>query len=89
MYKREDRQWQCGSALFARNLSFRTGGQRTRLDLVRLPQLTDKPQRGKYRVQEGRLPRFGFSISRADAADFMIEAAEKRAFIGKVVGVCN
>jgi hypothetical protein len=44
---------------------------------------------GKYRLQEGRLPRFGFSILMADVAGFMIQAAEKRAFIGKVVGVCN
>lgn len=57
--------------------------------LARPPQLTDKPHTGTYRIREGHLPRFGFSISRADVADFMIGAAEKRAFIGKVVGVCN
>jgi putative NADH-flavin reductase len=57
--------------------------------IVRPPQLTDKPYSGKYRVREGHLPRFGFTISRADVAEFMIKTAENRAFIGKVVGVCN
>ncbi len=44
--------------------------------MVRPPELTDKPYTGRYRVREGRLPVFGFTISRADVADFMIKAAE-------------
>jgi putative NADH-flavin reductase len=55
--------------------------------IVRPPRLTDKPRTGKYRVQEGRLPHFGFTISRADVADFMIKAGENHASIGKVIGV--
>jgi putative NADH-flavin reductase len=57
--------------------------------MVRPLELTDKPYTGKYRVREGHLPRFGFKISRADVADFMIEVVENRSSIGKVVGVCN
>jgi hypothetical protein len=57
--------------------------------IVRPPRLTDKPRIGKYRVREGHLPSFGFTISRAEVADFMIGAIEKRASIGRVVGVCN
>jgi putative NADH-flavin reductase len=57
--------------------------------MVRPPELTDKPYTGKYRVREGHLPRFGFKISRADVADFMIKAAENHALSRKVVGVCN
>ncbi len=57
--------------------------------IVRPPQLTDKPFTGKYRVREGHLPSFGFTISRADVADFMVKAVENRASIGKIVGVCN
>lgn len=57
--------------------------------IVRPPRLTDKPYTGKYRVREGHLPRFGFTISRGDVADFMVKAVEKRSSIGKVVGVCN
>jgi putative NADH-flavin reductase len=65
--------------------------QKSGLDwtLVRPPRLSDKPRRGRYRVREGHLPRFGFMISRADVAAFMIKAAENRAFIQKVVGVAN
>jgi len=57
--------------------------------IVRPPKLTPKPYTGKYRVREGHLPPFGFSISLADVADFMIKAVENRSLIGKVVGVCS
>jgi putative NADH-flavin reductase len=57
--------------------------------IVRPPRLTDKPRTGKYRVLEGHLPRFGFTISRADVADFMVKAAENGALIRKVMGVAN
>ena len=65
--------------------------QKSGLDwtIVRPPRLTNRPLTGKYRVQEGHLPGFGFTISRADVADFMIKTAENRAFIGKVVGTSN
>lgn len=57
--------------------------------IVRPPQLTDKRRTGTYRVREGHSPRFGFTISRADVADYMIKAVENRVSIGKVVGVSN
>ena len=57
--------------------------------MVRPPELTDKPYTGKYRVREGHLPRFGFKISRADVADFMIKAAENHSSIGKIIGISN
>src|SRR6266404_6817882 len=57
--------------------------------MVRPPELTDKPFTGKYRVREGHLPRFGFKISRADVADYMLKATESHSSIRKVVGVCN
>src|ERR1051325_4399302 len=44
--------------------------------MVRPPELTGKPYTGKYRVQEGHLPRLRFKISRADVADLMIKLAE-------------
>jgi putative NADH-flavin reductase len=53
------------------------------------PKLTAKAYTGKYRVREGHLPPFGFSISYSDAADFMIKAVQNRSLIGKVVGVCS
>ena len=57
--------------------------------MVRPPELTDKPFTGKYRLREGHLPRFGFSISRADVADVMTKLVEDRSSIGKIVGVAN
>jgi putative NADH-flavin reductase len=57
--------------------------------IVRPPRLTNQPRTGTYRVREGHLPSLGFTISRADVADFMIGAIEKRMSIGRVVGVCN
>jgi len=57
--------------------------------LVRPPRLTDGLCRNRYRVREGHLPSFGFTISRADVAAFMIKTAENRAFIQKVVGISN
>jgi putative NADH-flavin reductase len=57
--------------------------------MVRPPGLTDKSYTGKYRVREGHLPRFGFTISRADVADFMLKAAENHVSSRKIVGLCN
>ncbi len=57
--------------------------------LVRPPQLTDKPQKGKYRVREWHLPAFGFKIARADVADFMIRCIEDDASNRKIMGVSN
>ncbi len=57
--------------------------------MVRPPELTDKPYTGKYRVREGHLPLFGFKISRADVANFMLKVVENHASSRKVVGVCN
>jgi putative NADH-flavin reductase len=65
--------------------------QKSGLDwtLVRPPRLTDRPRRGRFRVREGHLPGFGFTISRADVAAFMIKIAENHAFVQKVVGISN
>ncbi len=82
--------------LFFRDLVIDAAGmedaiQKSGLDwtIVRPPQLTNKPRSGKYRVREGHLPRFGFKISRADVADYMIGIAENRGSVGKIVGVSN
>jgi putative NADH-flavin reductase len=65
--------------------------QKSELDwtLVRPPQLTNKPRTGKYRVLVGHLPPFGFNISRADVADFMIKAGENHASIQKIIGLAQ
>jgi putative NADH-flavin reductase len=57
--------------------------------IVRPPRLTDQPLTAKYRVRESHLPGFGFTISRADVADFMIRTLENRSSVGKVEGISN
>jgi putative NADH-flavin reductase len=65
--------------------------QKSDLDwtIVRPPRLTDKPRTGKYRVREEHLPRFGFTIARADVADYMIKAGENHASVRKIIGVSD
>ena len=65
--------------------------QRSGLDIaiVRPPQLTDKQHTGRFRVREGHLPAFGFSIPRADVADFMLKTTENGGLSRTVFGVCS
>ncbi len=65
--------------------------QQSSLDwtIVRPPRLTDKAYTGRYRVREGHLPHFGFTVSRADVADFMVRKAIDRNSVGKIFGVSN
>jgi putative NADH-flavin reductase len=62
--------------------------QTSQLDwtLVRPPRLTDGRHSGKYRVREGHLPQFGFSISRADVADCFLSILEGGKAIRKIIG---
>ena len=84
-----------GRLFFARTVADASAMERvfreSNLDwtMVRPPELTDKAYTGKYRVREGHLARFGFKVSRADVADYMIKTAENHSSIRKVVGVCN
>jgi putative NADH-flavin reductase len=57
--------------------------------LVRPPQLTNHPYSGKYRVREDHLPVFGFKVSRANVAEFMVKCAENARSIRKVFGVSH
>ena len=51
--------------------------------------LTNGPFSGRYRVADGALPASGYSISRADVADFMISEAEAPADVHKIVGLAR
>ena len=55
--------------------------------LVRPPQLTNGPYSGRYHVREGHLPAFGFKVSRADVAEFLVKCVEDGRTIRKVFGV--
>lgn len=65
--------------------------QRSGLDIVivRPPQLTDKTRTGRFRVREGHLPIMGFSIARADVADFILQMAESPKSSPAIFGVCR
>jgi putative NADH-flavin reductase len=65
--------------------------QESKLDwtIVRPPELTNGSGTRQYRVREDHLPRFGFRISRADVADFMVKAVEDQSCIHKMYGVSN
>jgi putative NADH-flavin reductase len=57
--------------------------------MVRPPQLTNAPFSGKYRARHDHLPVFGFNISRADVAEFMVKCAEDANSIRKILGVAH
>jgi putative NADH-flavin reductase len=82
--------------LFFRDLVIDASGmedvfRKSELDwtILRPPQVTDKPRTGKYRVREGHLPRFGFTISRADVAECFLKTVKDRPSVGKILGVSN
>ena len=56
---------------------------------VHIRDYTRKDEERSCCRREGHLPRLGFTISRADVADFMLKVVENRSSIGKIVGVCN
>jgi putative NADH-flavin reductase len=56
--------------------------------IVRPPELTDGSRTEHYRIKDSHLPRFGFRVSRADVAHFMLGEAEANRHLRKVVGVC-
>lgn len=55
--------------------------------IVRPPQLTSGPRTEHYRVKDGHLPPWGFSISRADLVHFMLEEVEHPRYARAIVGV--
>ena len=57
--------------------------------LLRPPKLTDAKHTGQYRVREGHLPRFGFSISRANVADCFLRLLEDTSTGRKIFGVSS
>jgi putative NADH-flavin reductase len=56
--------------------------------IVRPPRLTDGKHTGRFRAEMDRLPKNGFSISRADVAHFLLQASEERSYVRGIVGVC-
>jgi putative NADH-flavin reductase len=57
--------------------------------LVRPPRLTNGQHSGRYRMSEGHLPRFGFSISRADVADCFLRVLNDETSLRRILGVSD
>ncbi len=57
--------------------------------IVRPSRLTDKPRTGAYRTASEENLRGGTSVSRADVADFMLEAAARPETIGQTVRIAS
>jgi putative NADH-flavin reductase len=55
--------------------------------IVRPPELTDGSRTEHYRIKDSHLPTFGFRVSRADVAHFMLGEVEANRHLRKVVGV--
>ncbi len=51
---------------------------------VRAVLLTNGPAKGRYRVAVEGIPRWGFRISRADVADFMVQQLTNNEFVRKL-----
>ena len=54
---------------------------------VRAVLLTNGPPKGRYRVAVEGIPRWGFRISRADVADFMIRQLTSDEFLRKMPAI--
>jgi len=57
--------------------------------VVRPPQLTNKPWTGDYAIAYGHNLRGGFSIPRADVADFMLHAISQPGTIRHTMGIAS
>jgi putative NADH-flavin reductase len=55
--------------------------------IARPPRLTHDGLTGHYAVEEGRLPRGGRAVGRADVAHFLLEELQHRAHLKRIVGM--
>jgi putative NADH-flavin reductase len=57
--------------------------------IVRPPRLTDRPARGRYQSRRGRNVRWGFSITRADLAQAMVDVLADPSTVHEIVSVAS
>jgi putative NADH-flavin reductase len=57
--------------------------------IVRPPRLVDRPATGRYRTSSEQNLRGGRSVSRADVAQFMLQAATRPATVGQAVRIAD
>ena len=57
--------------------------------IVRPPSLTTGPLTGRYTIEDGRMPRGGHSVSRANVAQFLLNELEHGAHVRRMVGMAS
>lgn len=70
-----------------REMEFRVAASGLDWTLVHVAHLTDRPALGQYRVEEGDSMAGGFTIARADVADFMLKELERGEWIGRDLAI--
>jgi putative NADH-flavin reductase len=70
-----------------REMEFRVAASGLDWTLVHVAHLTDRPALGRYRVEEGNSMVEGFTIARADVADFILKELERGECVGRDVAV--
>jgi len=57
--------------------------------IARPPRLTNGPLTRRYKVEDGRMPRGKWIVSRADVADFLLGELHQRKYTHKIVGMAR
>jgi len=57
--------------------------------IVRPPSLTNGRLTGRYGIEDDRMPSGGWSVSRADVAQFLLDELERRAHVRRMVGMAS
>jgi putative NADH-flavin reductase len=57
--------------------------------IVRPPRLTNGPLTRSYAAEDGKMPRGSVVVSRADVADFLLDAAEHNEHVREIVGIAR
>jgi uncharacterized protein YbjT (DUF2867 family) len=57
--------------------------------IARPPRLTNGPLTKRYKVEDGRMPRGKWIVSRADVADFLLDELHQGTHTHKIVGMAR
>jgi uncharacterized protein YbjT (DUF2867 family) len=57
--------------------------------IARPPRLTNGPLTRRYKVEDGRMPRGTWIVSRADVADFLLGELDQGKHMHKIVGMAR
>jgi uncharacterized protein YbjT (DUF2867 family) len=57
--------------------------------IARPPRLTNGPLTGRYRVEDGHMPRGSISLARADVTHFLLRKVERGEHVRQIVGLAR